>query len=247
MRVKDKVAVITGAARGMGAAEARLFAKEGAKIVLSDVNAEDGEAVAKSIRDSGGDARFVAGDVSKEDDWKKLIGAAVSAHGRLDILVNNAGVSAAQFKDWGDVDSWHKLMDINALSVFLGMKHAVPEMVKNGGGSIVNTSSIAGMAGGPMGHPGYFASKGSVHMLTKMGAVRHGAVGVRVNAIYPGFMEPMIKGTVMKPDDPRLLAIPLKRIGLATEVAPAVLFLASDEASYINGAELLIDGGFLAQ
>ena len=247
MRLKDKVAIVTGGAHGMGEAEARLFAKEGAKVVVADILAERGEAVAADIRHNGGEARFVPVDVTGDADWERLIGETVKAYGRLDVLVNNAGVSGSIVNDHDGLDGWDRIIAINQTSVFLGTKRAAAEMVKTGGGSIVNISSIIALVGSTSGHPAYGASKGAIRSYTKTAAVRYGQQGVRVNSVHPGYMPAMLNSTNAGERADKIERTPLRRIGEPVEVAYGVLFLASDEASFVTGAELVIDGGWVAQ
>ncbi len=247
MRLKDKVAIITGGAHGMGEAEARLFAREGAAVVIADVLPEMGEAVAADINAGQGRALFVRTDVSSQQDWQKLIAATLDAYGRLDILVNNAGISGSAVGDTTSLEGWNKLMGINATGVFLGTTMAAEVMARAGGGAIVNISSIMGMVGGAEGHPGYSASKGAVRLLTKSAAVKWGPQGVRVNSVHPGYLPAMLGGTNAGTRDAKIPLTPLRRLGQPIEVAHGVLFLASDEASFITGTELVIDGGFIAQ
>ena len=249
MRLEGKVAIITGAAGSMGAEEARLFAREGAKVVIADVFDDDGMQLKAEIAEAGGESTYVHADVTSEDDWKHLISTTVSQYGRLDILVNNAGVSGDSPEiDELDFDGWNRIMDVNATGVFLGTKYAVEQMVQTGGGSIVNISSIAGLVGGDGDHPAYHASKGAVRIFTKAIAVQYGTQGIRVNSVHPGFMPPMRTSTP-KPGRGEELArqTPLRRTGKTIEVAYGVLFLASDEASFVTGTELVIDGGFIAR
>ena len=249
MRLEGKVALITGAAHGMGAEEARLFAREGAKVAIADIREEDARKVEAEIAEAGGESMVVMLDVSKEDQWETSVAAVVAQFGKLDILVNNAGISGSGERDLGSTESWDRLMDINAKSVFLGMKHAIPEMERAGGGAIVNISSISGFVGQEAIHPGYNASKGAVRLVTKAAAVQHAKSGIRVNSVHPGMMPPML--TSFQRGDPNReamnAAVPMGREGEPIEVANAVLFLASDEASYITGTELLVDGGFTAR
>jgi NAD(P)-dependent dehydrogenase (short-subunit alcohol dehydrogenase family) len=247
MRVRDKVAIITGAAHGMGEAEARLFAAEGAKVVVADILAGDAEAVAADIRTSGGEATAAAIDVTSESDWTALIAKILAAYGRLDILVNNAGISGSSVGGPDGVEGWHRIIWVNQTSVFLGTKLAAEQMAKTGGGSIVNISSIMGFVGSASGHPAYHASKGAVRIYSKAAAVRYGPSGVRVNTVHPGYMPPMLNATNAGERDDKTALTPLRRIGKPIEVAYGVLFLASDEASFVTGAELVIDGGFIAQ
>ncbi|MGH2583928.1 MAG: SDR family NAD(P)-dependent oxidoreductase [Dehalococcoidia bacterium] len=249
MRLAGKVAIISGAASGMGAEEARLFAREGAKVVLADVLETEGRQVEASITDTGGEALFARTDVTSEADWERAVEATVARFGRLDILVNNAGLSSSSAGPHLDTEGWRRIMEVNATGVFLGTKAAIPAMQAAGGGAIVNISSIMGFVGGEGGHPAYHASKGAVRIFTKAMAVRYGPEGIRVNSVHPGFMPPM------RSSRPRNAAAmedlisqtPLRRTGEPTEVAYGVLFLASDEASFITGTELVIDGGFIAR
>src|ERR1700712_1940482 len=195
MRLKDKVAIVTGGAHGMGEAEARLFAKEGAAVVIADVLTEQGQAVAADIEASQGRARFIRTDVTSESDWQKLIAETIAAYGRLDILVNNAGISGSSVGDADGLEGWQKLLSINAASVFLGTKLAAAAMMPNGRGSIVNISSIMGFVGSADSHPGYAASKGAVRLYTKAAAAKYGPSGVRVNSGHPGCMPPMLHAT----------------------------------------------------
>jgi NAD(P)-dependent dehydrogenase (short-subunit alcohol dehydrogenase family) len=247
MRLKDKIAIVTGGAHGMGEAEARLFASEGAKVVVADVLADDAEAVAAAIRAGGGAAISAKIDVTGEADWKSLIDKTLTAYGRLDILVNNAGISGSSVGDPDGLDGWHRIIAVNQTSVFLGTKLAAEQMAKTGGGSIVNISSIMGFVGGAGGHPAYHASKGAVRIYSKAAAVRYGPSGVRVNTVHPGYMPPMLNATNAGERADKIALTPLRRIGEPIEVAYGVLFLASDEASFVTGAELVIDGGFIAQ
>ena len=247
MRLKDKVAIITGGAHGMGEAEARLFAAEDAKVVVADILADDAEAVAAAIRAGGGEATAAKIDVTSEAEWTGLIAKTLAAYGRLDILVNNAGISGSSVGDPNGLDGWHRIIAVNQTSVFLGTKLAAEQMAKTGGGSIVNISSIMGLVGGAGGHPAYHASKGAVRIYSKAAAVRYGPLGVRVNTVHPGYMPPMLNATNAGERDDKIALTPLRRIGKPIEVAYGVLFLASDEASFVTGAELVIDGGFIAQ
>jgi NAD(P)-dependent dehydrogenase (short-subunit alcohol dehydrogenase family) len=247
MRLKDKVAIVTGGAHGMGEAEARLFAKEGAKVVVADILPDMGEAVAADIRRSGGEARFVQTDVTKDEDWERLVGETLKAYGRLDVLVNNAGVSGSVVNDHDGTDGWDKIIAINQTSVFLGTRRAAAEMMKTGGGSIVNISSIIALVGSASGHPAYGASKGAIRSYTKTCAMRYGPKGVRVNSVHPGYMPAMLNSTNAGERAEKIERTPLRRIGEPIEVAYGVLFLASDEASFVTGAELVIDGGWVAQ
>jgi NAD(P)-dependent dehydrogenase (short-subunit alcohol dehydrogenase family) len=250
MRLEGKVALITGAASGMGASMARIFAGEGAKVVVADMLEDEGKQVVADITKANGAAMFRRLDVSSEAEWKATIEAALAEYGKLDILVNDAGLSGSAVADLFDTAAWDRLMAVNARGVFLGMKFAIPLMKAQGGGSIVNISSISGITGQHGVHVAYNASKGAVRTLTKAAAVQHGRDNIRVNSVHPGLMPPM--RTSGRTADPAVRAkmlegVPLRRAGRVEEVAHAVLFLASDEASYITGAELPVDGGYLAQ
>jgi len=247
MRLSEKVAIVTGGAHGMGEAEARLFAREGAAVVIADLLVKEGEAVAADISASQGRARFIRTDVTSEADWQRLISETVATFGRLDILVNNAGISGSSVGDHDDLNGWLKLQAVNATSVFLGTKLAAAAMAPNGRGSIVNISSIMGFVGGAEGHPGYAASKGAVRLYTKAAAAKYGPSGVRVNSVHPGYMPPMLNATNAGTRASKIEATPLRRLGEPIEVAYGVLFLASDEASFVTGTELVIDGGYIAQ
>ena len=249
MRLAGKVAIVSGAASGMGAATARRFAKEGASVMVGDVLEDEGRRVAADITRANGSAEFLRLDVTSEADWKAIVDATVAKWGKLDILVNNAGISGSAVTDMLDTDAWDRLMAVNSRGVFLGTKYAVLAMKRAGGGSIVNLSSISGVTGQTMTHMGYNASKGAVRTLTKSTAVQFGRDGIRANSVHPGLMPPMrTSGATADPEVRRkmLQGVPLRRAGEVDEVANAVLFLASDEASYITGAELYVDGGYLA-
>ena len=246
MRLKSKVAIVTGAASGMGASTARLFAREGAKVVLTDLNAADGQAIAKEI---GSAALFVRQDVASEEDWQNVADATVKAFGRIDILINNAGVSGSD-PDRLSMATWDQQMSINAKGVFLGLRTILPIMQAQKSGSIVNISSISGIVGQTFVHMGYNAAKGAVRTMTKTVAVQYAGDGIRCNSVHPGILPPM-KTSRLSADpvirEKTLRTVPMRREGRVEEVAYASLFLASDEASYITGIEMPVDGGFLAQ
>ena len=252
MRLEGKVAIISGAASGMGAATARRFGREGAKVVIADMLEVDGARVAADINAAnspGGQAVFMRLEVTDEANWKRVVDATVQRFGRLDILVNNAGISGSAVSDMLDTEAWDNLLAVNGRGVFLGTKYAVLAMKQSGGGSIVNLSSISGVTGQTMTHMGYNASKGAVRTLTKSTAVQFGRDGIRANSVHPGLMPPMrTSGATADPAvrAKMLQGVPLRRAGEVEEVANAILFLASDEASYITGAELYVDGGYLA-
>ena len=246
MRLANKVAIISGAASGMGAATARMFAREGAKVVIADRLDHEGAAAASSI---GAMARFEPLDVTDEAQWAAVVAATVKQFGRLDILVNNAGISGSAEQDLYSTDAWHRIMGVNATGVFFGLKHAIPAIAASGGGSIVNLSSIAGIIGSEGIHMAYNASKAAVRLMTKSVAVQHAKDNIRCNSVHPGVMPAM--RTSGRTADPavraaRMNVIPMRRPGEADEVAYTILFLASDESSYITGSEIHVDGGAIA-
>jgi len=250
MRMKDKVALITGAASGMGAATARLFGSEGAKTVfVADILDKDGAEVVQAINKAGGKAEYLHLDVTDEMHWQAAM-AAVEKAGGLDVLVNNAGISGSAERDLYDTAAWNRLMGINATGVFLGLKYGTAAMKKQGrGGSIVNLSSVSGIVGQGYIHVGYNASKGAVRLITKAAAAQHGRDNIRVNSVHPGLMPPMrTSGRTADPETraKTLKGVPLGRAGEVDEVAYAILFLASNESSYVTGAELVVDGGWTA-
>jgi NAD(P)-dependent dehydrogenase (short-subunit alcohol dehydrogenase family) len=251
MRLAGKVALISGAARGMGAAEARLFAREGARVVLGDVLDGEAKAVEADITAKGGQAVFVHLDVTREADWVQAVGTAVRRFGALHVLVNNAGIGSPTTRvEDTTIEAWERVMDVNAKGVFLGTKAAIPAMRRAGGGSIVNISSQLGLVGTEDSTPQYPASKGAVRLLTKTTALQYAREGIRANSVHPGpIVTPM---TERRRGDPatyaRMLSrIPLGRYGEADDVAYAVLYLASDESAFVTGSELVIDGGWTAQ
>lgn len=249
MRLANKVAIITGGASGMGAATARIFAREGAAVVIADILEQEGREIASEITAAGGSAAFHKLDISSEDDWQAMLAGDPLPGGKIDILVNNAGVSGSD-PDLLSRSVWDQQMTINATGTFLGMRTVVPLMQKTGGGSIVNLSSISGIAGQSFVHMGYNASKGAVRTLTKAAAVQFAKDGIRVNSVHPGLMPPMRTSKLTADPEVRarmVRAVPMGRIGEVDEVANAILFLASDESSYITGSEIIVDGGYLAQ
>lgn len=249
MRLAGKVAFISGSARGMGAVEARLFAQECATVMVSDVNVDGGKKVVAEIAKKGGKAGFVKLDVTSEAEWKAAIAETEKRFGRLDILVNNAGIFVAAVIEKTTEEEWDRLMDINGKGVFLGTKHAIPAMRRAGGGSIVNISSGAGIVGNRM-EGAYTATKGAVRLFTKSAALQGAKDGIRVNSVHPGAIDTEMVAFLMA--DKQYLKwvksmIPLGRVGTAEEVAKVVLFLASDDASYVTGAEFVVDGGDMAK
>lgn len=247
-RLDGKVAIITGAASGQGAEEARIFAREGAKVVATDIQEAKLREVVDGITGSGGEAIALPHDVTKQDQWERVVEATIEKFGKIDILVNNAGIGGeegfAQLDDV-DLDSWNTFMTVNATSNFLGIRSVVPEMRRNGKGSIVNISSMAGMIGGAAGVH-YTASKGATRLLTKGAAVELGPNNIRVNSVHPGFIDTPMTSIVLDDDEMRedaLKKIPLGIVGEPEDVAWLVVFLASDEARFVTGAEFLVDGG----
>lgn len=250
-RLKGKVALVTGAATGLGAAQAQALAKEGARVVLCDLADQEGEKVAAQIRDADGDAHYIHLDVSKEEDWKQAVRFTVERYGKLDVLVNNAGIVIKRVPiEERTVEEWDRVMAVNLRSVFLGTKHAIPEMRRNGGGSIVNISSLAGIGQSAIQEPAYATSKAAVRMLSKVTATQHAHEKIRCNSLHPG---PTDGGMLHRflPDpaalEQRLKRVPLGRLARIEEITAGVVFLASDESSYMTGSELVIDGGALAQ
>ena len=250
-RLKGKVALVTGAASGLGAAQAHALANEGARVVLADLADQEGETVAAEIRAADGEAHYVHLDVSKEDDWKQAIRFTVERYGKLDVLVNNAGIVIKRVPiEERTVEEWDRVMAVNLRSVFLGTKYAIPEMRRNGGGSIVNVSSLAGIGQSSIQEPAYATSKAAVRMLSKVTATQHAHEKIRCNSLHPG---PTDGGMLHRflPDpaalEERLKRVPLGRLARVEEITAGVVFLASDESSYMTGSELVIDGGALAQ
>jgi cyclopentanol dehydrogenase len=249
MRLRGKVALITGAARGQGAAEARLFAQEGAKVVLADVLDQEGSVVAAEIAEAGGDAVYVHLDVTNEEEWAAAIQSAVSSFGKIDILINNAGIWRRGQVLETSTEQWDSLLGVNAKGVFLGTKAAIPEMRKAGGGSIINISSTAGLVGS-RNSAAYSASKGAVRIFTKSTAIQYAAEGIRANSIHPGPIDTDMGDQVWPDSDSREAAVArtaLARIGTAQDIAYGTLYLASDESAFVTGSELVIDGGSTAQ
>jgi NAD(P)-dependent dehydrogenase (short-subunit alcohol dehydrogenase family) len=250
MRLAGKVVLISGGARGMGAAEARLFAREGARVVLGDVLEAEGKDVQADVVAKGGEAAFTRLDVTREADWEQAVALAVSRFGKLNVLVNNAGIGGASRIEDTTAEAWDRVMDVNAKGVFLGTKAAIPAMRRAGGGSIVNISSQLGLVGMDDSSPQYTASKGAVRLLTKTTALQYAREGIRCNSVHPGpIVTPMTERRRAEPAvyQRMLSRIPLGRYGEPDEVAYAVLYLASDESAFVTGSELVIDGGWTAQ
>ena len=249
-RLDGKVALISGGAKGQGAAETRLFVREGAKVVFGDILDDDGKKVEAEIRAAGGQATYVHLNVTREADWRAAVATAVQTYGRLSVLVNNAGILfRAKIEDTSEED-WDRIMAVNVKGVFLGTKCAIPAMRQAGGGSIINISSTAGLVGSPGGTAAYTATKGAVRLFTKSTAIQHAREGIRCNSVHPGpIATDMIKDVLEDRAawEGRLRRLPMGRVGTADEVAYGVLYLASDESSYVTGSELVIDGGTTAE
>jgi cyclopentanol dehydrogenase len=257
MRLEGKVALITGAAAGVdgdlmgfGGASARLFAQEGAKVVLTDIKEEMGQKTAAQINELGGDVIFLPLDVTNEQGWIDVIAAAVSKYGKLDVLVNNAGTGARTTVEETTVETWDGQMDVHAKGTFLGTKYAIPEMRKVGGGSIINVSSIYGLIGSPT-STAYHAAKGAIRLFSKSAAVQYAKENIRVNSVHPGYAHTPLTDPGYSHEIGRaewcLERIPIGRLGNAYDIAYGILYLASDESSFVTGAELVIDGGTTAQ
>ncbi len=249
MRLDGKVVFISGGSRGQGAAEARLFATEGASVVMGDILEDEGRRLEAEINESGGRALFVRLDAASESDWQNAIRQTVQTFGKLNVLVNNAAIYSRVPIENTSEEEWDHIMAVNARGVFLGTKHSIPEMRRAGGGSIVNISSTAGLVGSARGSA-YSASKGAVRLLTKSTAVQHASEGIRANSIHPGPIDTdMIADNIATPKGraESEARVPLGRIGSVEDVAYGALFLASDESSYMTGSELVIDGGATAQ
>lgn len=244
MRVKGKVTIITGAASGMGASHALLFAREGARVVVADILEAEGRAVVEDIVARGGEAVFERLDISSEADWDRVMDAATARFGPLDILVNNAGLTGSGVQDVDEIALFDRLIATNLRGPFLGVRAAVRRM-EGRGGAIVNVASISANIGNPGVHIGYNASKGGVRTLTRAAAAEYGPRKIRVNSVNPGVLPPMIGSKRVDVAEGLLARVPLNRTGQVEEVSNAVLFLASDEASYINGVELDVDGGLV--
>jgi NAD(P)-dependent dehydrogenase (short-subunit alcohol dehydrogenase family) len=250
MRLQGKIALISGGARGMGAVEARLFAKEGAKVTIGDVLEDEGRKLEAEINATGGVALFVRLDVTHEADWQKAVEATVNRFGKLDVLVNNAGISGRGRVEDTAVEEWDRVMDVNAKGVFLGTKVAIPAMRQGRGGSIINISSQLGLVGTDHSSPQYQASKGAVRLLTKATAIQYAKEGIRANSVHPGpIVTPMTEAARADPERYQLMLsrVPLGCYGQPEDVAYGVLYLASDEARWVTGSELVIDGGWTAQ
>ena len=249
MRLKGKVALITGGARGQGAAEAKLFAKDGAKVVITDILDNEGKKTEAEITETGGKCLYMHHDVTNSKDWETIVSKTVEHFGKIDILLNNAGIAVWGTNDDTSEEIWDSVMDVNAKGVFLGTKHVVPEMKKNGSGSIINVSSISGIIGQPAIQPVYNASKGAVRIFTKSTAVQYGKYGIRANSIHPGGVDTDMIAHLTEDDERQQRikeTVPLQRIADPIEIAYGALFLASDESSFMTGSEMVMDGGVTA-
>lgn len=248
-RLEGKVALISGGARGQGAVEARMFAEEGARVVIGDILDEAGRQTEAELQELGYDVTYVHLDVTSESDWESAVQAAVAAYGKLDILLNNAGILIRKNIEETTEEDWDRIFAVNAKGVFLGTRAAIPAMRANGGGSIINISSTAGLVGSPNGSASYTATKGAVRLFTKSTAIQHAREGIRCNSIHPGPIETdMIADTLNDPANMalRMQRLPLGRVGKPSEIAYGALYLASDESSFVTGSELVIDGGTTA-
>ena len=249
LSLNGRVALVTGAARGIGASAARELADAGASIVLTDVLDAEGKALADELRGAGRQATYLHLDVADEKQWRDVVDAAVTLYGRLDILVNNAGIAAMSDVEAETLEGWNRLIAINQTRVWLGMKAVIPSMRAVGGGSIVNLSSIFGAVGGFGGSIAYHASKGAVRLMTKNAALHCAKEGIRVNSVHPGFIDtPLIEQVKGTPAEQAILAnTPMGRLGRPDEIGAVIAFLASDAASYMTGSEVYVDGGWTAQ
>ena len=248
-RLEGKVALISGGARGQGAVEARMFAEEGASVVIGDILDEQGRQTEAELQELGYNVTFVHLDVTSESDWEAAVQAAIGTYGKLDILLNNAGILIRKNIEETTEEDWDRIFSINAKGVFLGTKAAIPAMRENGGGSIINISSTAGLVGSPNGSASYTATKGAVRLFTKSTAIQHAREGIRCNSIHPGPIETdMIADTLNDPANLalRMQRLPLGRVGKPSEIAYEAIYLASDESSFVTGSELVIDGGTTA-
>ncbi len=248
MRLDNKVAFISGGARGMGEVMARLFSSEGASVVIGDVLEAEGKQVEASINETGGQCLFVRLDVTDEAQWQHAVADTVARFGKLDILINNAGIYRTNQIEDTSAEEWDQVLAINGKGVFLGTKVAIPEMRKAGGGSIINLSSVAGLVGSAD-SGAYNASKGAVRLLTKSTAIQYAKEGIRANSIHPGTIETPMTADLLSGDgrEDRMNRTPLGRLGRSEDIAYGALYLASDEASFVTGSELVIDGGRTAQ
>ena len=251
-RLADKTAIVSGGASGIGEACCRLFVEEGARVVVSDINETKGEMLSAELRNAGAEAIYVSLDVSQEKDWRAAVESTDRFGGGVTILVNSAGVSGPEGRkpvETTSLHDWERVMAVNSTGVFLGMKAVIPAMRRAGGGSIINISSIYGIAGSTRG-AAYHASKGAIRTLTKAAAIQNAPDNIRVNSVHPGFVDtPMTADLHSDPQErsERLSMTPLGRMGTPVDIAYGLLYLASDEAAWVTGTEFVIDGGMLAR
>ncbi|MGG1662310.1 SDR family NAD(P)-dependent oxidoreductase [Brevibacillus sp. NRS-1366] len=249
-RLEGKVAIVTGGGTGIGKTTALRFAKEGAKVIVTDINLDSASQTVAEIKEAGGDAQALAHDVSREEQWEQVVATTVEQYGKIDILFNNAGIYIIKPLAEITLEEWNRLMAINVTGVFLGMKHTMPVMAKQHSGSVINASSIAGLIGAP-GHVLYGASKGAVRIMTKDAAIEYARQGVRVNSIHPGYIDTGMVAyaseTTKHSKAELAQGVPSGRLGTVEDVSNMVLFLASDESGHVTGAEFVIDGGGTAQ
>jgi len=249
-RLEGKVALITGATGGQGSTEVKLFCQEGAKVIFGDIDDGKGKKLEAEVRKSGGEATYVHLDVTSESDWQKAVSKTIKLYGKLNILINNAGILITKRLEETTESDWDLVQSVNAKGVFLGAKSVISAMKNSGGGSIVNISSIAGLVGRPW--SAYTASKGAVRLLTKSIAVQYGPDRIRCNSVHPGIVNDNAMGELTLSNFPDsaedlLIDTPLRRFAVSKDIAMGVLYLASDESSYVTGSELSIDGGTYAK
>jgi len=247
--LQGKVAIVTGGARGIGSASARALVHEGAAVVITDVLDDEGDSLARELCAEGADARYAHLDVSSEEQWQAVVERTVRDLGHVDVLVNNAGIGTMEDVEQETREGWDRLIAINQTGVWLGMKAVIPGMKANGGGSIVNLSSIFGAVGGFGSSIAYHASKGAVRLMTKNAAIRYAKEGIRVNSVHPGFIDtPMLAAVKGTPFEQTMVdGTPMGRLGRPDEIGSVIAFLAGDAASYMTGSEVYVDGGWTAQ
>ncbi|HET8587621.1 MAG TPA: glucose 1-dehydrogenase [Candidatus Limnocylindria bacterium] len=247
--LRGKVAIVTGAARGIGQATVRSLARQGVSVVATDVLDDEGEALVGEVSAGGAQVRYAHLDVASEDEWREVVERTLRELGRLDILVNNAGIGTLADVEQETVDGWTRTIDINQKGVWLGMRAAIPAMREHDGGSIINVSSIFGAVGGFGASVAYHASKGAVRLMTKNAAIRYAKEGIRVNSLHPAFIDtPLIADLKGTPTEQAILdSTPMGRLGRSEEVAEVIAFLGSDAASYMTGSEVYVDGGWTAR